>query len=113
VEGEDANVREAAIHKLTDQGLLARLAAESNICVRIAAVQTITDQTLLAKFAESRDIDVRVTAVEKLTNQAVLPKVVAMNDDDVDPPGYEFAPRPNSVREAAVQRQRVCGTAIP
>ncbi|MDI6451706.1 hypothetical protein [Anaerobaca lacustris] len=84
VEDEDGNVRGAAVAKLTDQALLAKVAVgDKDGNVRGAAVERLTDQALLAKVAvEDEDGNVRRLAVAKLTDQALLAKV-AVEDRDM------------------------------
>jgi hypothetical protein len=68
----------AAVEKLTDQALLAKIAVkEENPDVRQAAVYKLTDQALLAKIAvEDNNQYVRSAAVINLTDQNVLAKIV-------------------------------------
>ena len=75
--------RVAAVEKLTDQTLLAKIAVEDkHRWVRVAAVERLTDQTLLAKIAvEDKDWAVRKATVERLTNQTLLTKI-AIEDED-------------------------------
>ena len=82
VENGNADVRKAAVGKLTDHALLAKLAVEDGVAdVRKAAVEKLTDQAMLAKVAvEDKDEYVRRAAVEKLTDQAVLAKMAMAED---------------------------------
>lgn len=84
----DFNVSMAAIEKLNDQSLLAKVAAEckdNDDIVRAAAVRKLKDQKLLAKFAvESQGARTRKAAVQGLTDRTVLATVAAAdNDPDV------------------------------
>jgi len=83
VEDKDANVRRAAVAKVTDQSLLAKIVLEdSNVGVRSAAVINLTDQALLAKVAlEGTDASARRTTVSKLSDQTLLARI-AQEDQD-------------------------------
>jgi hypothetical protein len=65
-----------ALGKLTDQALLAKIAADSRLgWVRSTAVGKLTDQAVLTKFAaEEEDPYVREAAVGNLTDQTALAK---------------------------------------
>jgi hypothetical protein len=93
LESEDISVRTAAVERLTDQAVLAKVAiGDKDEYVRRAAVERLTDQAVLAKVAiEDKDENVRETAVRKITDQALLTRV-AIGDKD------EY------VRRAAVER---------
>ncbi len=86
VEDQAANVRKAAVEKLTDQEWLAKVVVEGrDTDVRGVAVGKLTDETLLtnlqiqavlAKLAgDHQAAEVRKATVEKLTDQAVLAKI--------------------------------------
>lgn len=104
VESNDRQVRRAAVEKLTDPAVLARmgmwvkpeltqqvtdpaLLAEIAVkakdwAVRRAAVANLTDQPLLAQIASAdREIFVRTTAVEKLLDQPALAQI-ALQDKE-------------------------------
>ena len=87
--GDESACKElqAAVEKLTDQALLAKIAVnEENSLVRMAAVYKLTDQALLAKIAVGdNDQYVRSAAVEHLTDQTVLVKI-AIEANDI---GYD------------------------
>ena len=76
LEGKYADVRRAAVGKLTDldQSLLAKIAVEDKDAdVRSAAVGKLTDRSLLAKIAvEDKDANVRGAAASKLTEQKLV-----------------------------------------
>jgi hypothetical protein len=76
---------EAAVRKLTDQALLAKVAVEATDAdARAVAVGELTDQAVLAKIAvEDKDWYVRKVAVGKLTDKAVLAKIAVedLNSD--------------------------------
>jgi len=72
----DWNVRATAFHKLTNQAALAKVAIEGKTGFPHAAVEKVTDQALLVRVAvEASDSDVRRIAVEKLTDDDALVKV--------------------------------------
>ena len=73
----------AAVEKLTDQALLAKIAFnEQNPDVRQAAVYKLTDQALLTKIAEGDNNEyVRSAAVINLTDQAVLARIAIEAND--------------------------------
>jgi hypothetical protein len=77
VEDTNADVRYLAVKKLTDQAVLAKIAVKDREpYVRRAAVQNLTDQAALAKVAvEDKEWRIRDSAVEKLTDQALLAKI--------------------------------------
>jgi hypothetical protein len=68
---------QAAVAKLTDQALLAKVASEAkDYGVRLEAIQRLTDQTLLTKIAlEHQDSYLRASAIKKLTDQTLLAKI--------------------------------------
>lgn len=70
-------IRKAAVRKLSDQGVLGRIAREDpHWSVRRAATKRIDDQAVLAEVARSEPNNrVRVEAVERLYDQAALGKV--------------------------------------
>jgi hypothetical protein len=74
----------AAVRRVTDRALLAKIAVESTDPVaRRTAVVMIEDQAVLASIARNeRDAEVRKTAIERLSDQAVLTKI-AHDDADV------------------------------
>ena len=74
--------RLAAIKKLKDQNILARLALNGSAAwVRKSAVERLTDQNVLAQVVlNDKDVGVRGRAVGKLTDQKVLAQV-ALNDE--------------------------------
>jgi hypothetical protein len=63
-----SEIRQAAVKKLTDQGLLAKVAVEGKQSyTRVAAVKKLTDQTVLTRIAvEDADSYVRETAIKCL-----------------------------------------------
>jgi hypothetical protein len=89
--GEMARI--AAVEKLTDQGLLAKISVkDKSAVVRKAAVERMTDQTALTTVAmEDKDRPLRKVAAERLTDQTMLAKVALQNDD-------------GNVRKAAIDR---------
>jgi hypothetical protein len=86
---EDLGAREAAVDRLTDEALLAKVALNTNnYTVQVAAAGKLTDQALLSKVAvEAHDEGVRVAAVKRLTDQALLTKValqpLSFDNEDV------------------------------
>ena len=99
-EGRDKYVRSAAVRKLTDQTLLAKIAVSDQAPeVRCAAAEKLEDQTLLTDIIISEsnrevrqtgirklfghDTAVRRAAVDQLTNQALLAKVAVDDWDEV------------------------------
>ena len=76
-EGQDVDVRSRTAYKLTDQALLVKIAMEDKDSqVRTAAVHNLTDQDLLATLALAcEDGNVYEAAVSKLTDQGLLAKV--------------------------------------
>ena len=78
-------IRVAAIEKLTDQTMLAKLAREAterNILV--AVVTRLTDQTMLAKMsAEAEDWEVRKLAFRKLSETGLAKLAVEAEDKAV------------------------------
>jgi len=72
-------MRRDAVECITDQAVLAKLVMDDSVYVRDAAMKKLTDQVLLAKIANSegknRIYDIRVEAVIKLTDQALLADV--------------------------------------
>jgi hypothetical protein len=93
MEDTDDSVRITAVDKLTDQAILEKIALESNdYLVRRSAVDKLIDQTILAKIAlEDTWGSVRLSAVEKLTDQTVLAKIALKDTDD-------------SVRQATIEK---------
>lgn len=101
VKEENPDVRQAAVYKLTDQSLLAKIAVQdNNQYVRSAAVINLTDQNVLAKIAiEAVDFrfDVR-EAFLHLTDQALLARIaVEAKNEDV---------RKNAVKDLTDQALR-------
>jgi hypothetical protein len=79
---QDVQVRIAAIHKLTDQASLAKIATavqypefELDDKLRMAAVDGLTDPAILAKIASSNDCydTLRAEAAERLRKLSYLP----------------------------------------
>jgi hypothetical protein len=68
-------VRQAAVARLDDQSLLAKVAVQDQDCyVRQAAVARLDDQALLAKVAvQDQDYDVRRAAVARLESLQKTP----------------------------------------
>ena len=96
----DWSVRLAAVERLADQTLLAKIAtSDGHERVRQAAVKRLADQAVLAKIAASdedhnvREVALRmlIDAVERLTDQALLARIATSD-------GHE------RVRQAAVER---------
>jgi hypothetical protein len=82
---------DAAVGKLTDQAVLAKIAVQDKVRdVRLAAVKKLTDQAVLAKFA-LEELDIGRAAVGKLTDQALLAKIAVEGKYD-------------EAREAAVEK---------
>ena len=73
----------AAVRKIADQGLLAKIAAHGfYLDVRVGAVEELTDQAALGKIAvEAGDADVRKAAQAKLTDQAALAEIATEGKD--------------------------------
>lgn len=86
----DANVRVAAVEKLTNQVALTEIVTNGwywdSSAVLIAAVEKLTSQTALTKIACNDDVstDIRLVAIEKLTNQTVLTKIASDDNEDCD-----------------------------
>ena len=76
VEAENHIVRFAALKKLTDRAVLAKM----GMWVKPELTRQVTDQGLLAQIAvDAKDEYVRAAAVEKLADQALLARI-AMDD---------------------------------
>ena len=71
LDSKDPKVRLAAVEKLTDEAMLAKVALEDESWdVRRTSIEKLTDQALLAKVAvEATDWTVRKIAITKLTDQ--------------------------------------------
>lgn len=68
----DPAIREQAVNRLDDQGILARIASDDAVeSVRIAAILKLTDQKLLARFACSSDARA-VPAAKRLTDPKLI-----------------------------------------
>jgi hypothetical protein len=80
---KSADVRRAAVAKVTEQPLLAQIAMEDlDGGVRRAAADAITDQGLLAKIAlESTDPNLQLASISKITDQNVLAKLSLQGND--------------------------------
>lgn len=78
IKDKDPKVRKAAVEKLSDQALLARVVFEDqDELVREAAVVRLTDQVALAHIATEHKIpEVRFTAVGQLTDRTTLEQIV-------------------------------------
>jgi hypothetical protein len=76
-------VRSAAVTRIEDQSLLAKIAeGDRDENVRLAAVMRLTDQAVLARIATTNESDrMRLRAVERLDDQAVLARIVATDKD--------------------------------
>jgi hypothetical protein len=83
IAGERWDPREAAAVWLTDQAVLAKVAAHnSDTEARLAAIANLTDQTALAEIAmRDEDARLREAAAARLTDQAALAKVAAHDSD--------------------------------
>lgn len=83
LECKDANMRNAAVQKLTDQVTLAKVAlADNDATVRVAAVEKLSDQKALSMVVmQDTNEDAREAAVQLLTDQTVL-ATVAQNEAD-------------------------------
>jgi len=83
IEDKDPNVRFAAIDKINNQELLAKIALEDkDTLVSYAAIEKLSSQTLIAKVAlKSTKWWAREIAVIKLNDQEVLAKV-AIGDEE-------------------------------
>ncbi len=81
-EADDAEVRQAAASRLTDEALLAKIAQnDSEPSVRGAAVGRLEDQALLAKIAlNDSEWTVRKIAVGRLKDQAALAQIANSHD---------------------------------
>ncbi|MGO9093761.1 MAG: hypothetical protein ACLQGV_00920 [Bryobacteraceae bacterium] len=77
LESQYASARQAAVLKLTDQSLLVKIALQDQQAnVRQAAVDSLNDQALLATLAiQSKYTPVRVAAINKLTDQVLLARI--------------------------------------
>jgi hypothetical protein len=86
IEDKTRNVRIAAFKELSDQALLAQIAVdikEKNI--RLVAVGKVTDQMLLRSIAAGdKDSDVREAAISNLTDQSLLTKIAVEDTDEFD-----------------------------
>lgn len=95
---EYPGVREAAVEKLADQSLLAKVVWENSDespRIRLLAVKKLTDQAVLAKIAmKTEEWNVCLAAVEKISDQAVLTKIA---EED---PGMKIR------KAAAVKKER-------
>jgi hypothetical protein len=83
IRNKDPKIRIAAVEKLTDQSLLAKVVFEDqDELVREAAVLRLTDQVILAKIATEHKVgEVQFTAIARLTDTATLEKIVT-NDKE-------------------------------
>lgn len=74
----DNKVRLAAVRRLTDQSLLAKVAQGDGECsVRLAAVERLSDQVVLMKIIKGDDFcTVRNAAVQRLTDQSLIEQVI-------------------------------------
>ena len=82
----DVDVRQAAIHKITDQTILAEVSQNESeyAFIRQMAIKKLEDQTLLSELAKnSPEKMVRWEALCKLKNQKLLTEI-AINDTDKD-----------------------------
>ncbi len=101
----DAKIRLAAVRKIEDQALLAKIAAEDvHLEVREAAVERLTDQALLAKIAAGDKGDrARMAAVERVFVQSLLEKIVVQGIDG-DVRNFAAKRLTDQVQEALVRR---------
>ena len=72
---KESDIRESAVRRLMDQAALAVAVEDLSRHVRIAAMRNLTNQTLLAKLAaEAKYHDVRIVAKHKLAKAGPLSK---------------------------------------
>ena len=78
LDSKDPSERYAAVQKLTDQDMLAKIVSEDqDMNVRKAAISRLTDQRLLAKIViENYYNDIYKAAFDKITDQNVLAQIV-------------------------------------
>jgi len=78
VESPDTEIRVQSVLKIADQDVLAQIALkkEEVLVVRQTAVHRLTDQAVLEKIAlDDMDHNIRTAAVDMLTDQALLAKI--------------------------------------
>lgn len=79
---DDLDARLTAVKKMTDQAALAEIAVSSKFPVVCdAAIRRVTDQTLLANIAAGDENYVRAYAIKSLTEPALLAKVAETGMD--------------------------------
>jgi len=77
-DGAGWKTRMAAVEKLTDQALLAKIAVDKHKRqreqIRVAAVRNLTDQALLTQIATTKEekLSVRLAAIGRMTDQTLL-----------------------------------------
>jgi hypothetical protein len=83
LDGACSYLRRAAVEKLTDQTMLARIAvADEDSLVRLSAAFRLTDPETLARVAiEGRDSKIGCTLVERLTDRVLLKRVADEGND--------------------------------
>jgi hypothetical protein len=105
LESQYGNARQAAVLKLTDQTLLAKIAlGDKETKVRQAAVSKLTDQALLVRIAiEPGDIGLRFVALGKLTGPAALARVALEGDGQIRSTAVNWLTDPAALANVALE----------